>query len=341
MSSFVSTAVSGLRNAFVSTVDECRRPSPSLPLPPAQSADGRPALLKPSQEPPRSPVGAPIANLKPAGSDHRPIVPDAIPYRKGAGVHVPPGTSMGPIVAGEFVARPVPDKPATATEIAVKAHVRNVPAEEKSLLPAEVTLEVLIAEFRRVQRATTHRVLILGMLCQAWIREQLEKRTALDRATAIKKIREQLAEAKLEKNEARVDLFVRCHWVAVLLGGWRPDSQASRYDSGDVAFSVLRLFPLCIERRGKTDTWQIIPKYAEAAKTLWQRAVKERLSAAAVNAELSKILPARTLPIRKQRPVKLGTFLKMAPRLAIADVPALIARLQEIHAKSRLPDRAA
>ena len=69
------------------------------------------------------------------------------------------------------------------------------------------------------------RVPLLGAICERWIRQQLAEGTALDRATAVEKIREQLAEARLEKKEARVNLFVRCHWVAVLFGAWRNNSQ--------------------------------------------------------------------------------------------------------------------
>ena len=132
-----------------------------------------------------------------------------------------------------------------------------------------MTLDTLVAEFRKAQRITTQRVLLLGALCERWIRSQLSERTALDRATAVKKIRETLAEARLEKKEARVDLFVRCHWVAVLLGGWKDDSQETRSASNELSFSALRLFPILIERDPKRDTWQLTPKYAEAGKALW------------------------------------------------------------------------
>ena len=138
-------------------------------------------------------------------------------------------------------------------------------------------------------------------------------------------IREQLAEARLERKEARVDLFIRCHWVAVLFSGWRDDSQDSRQAANELAFSALRLFPVLIERDRSTDRWRVIEKYAEAGKALWSRAIAEKLSAQAIDQALSAILP-RTLPIKKHRPVKVGFVLKLMPRLPIADLDAVIAR---------------
>lgn len=279
-------------------------------------------------------AGSPAGN-SPSAVSAAPDVPEAVPYRKGAGVFVPPGTSNGPIEAGSGEQ----EKPAPV-EIPVKAHVRTVPAKpaaEKSLLPESITIEMLVSEFRRAQRITTQRVLLLGALCEHWIREQLARRTALDRATAVKKIREELAGAKLEQKEARVDLYVRCYWVAVLLSGWRHDSQESRAAANDVAFSALRLFPVLIERDRTSDKWQLIGRYAEAARSLWARTIGEHLSAKTVDAEISKILPARSVPIKKHRPVKLKFLCKLFPRLPLADVPAAIAELQAIQRQSVLP----
>lgn len=250
------------------------------------------------------------------------------------------GRAIAANVALQTLERPAAQAPSSPAQAAVAGHPSTLGSvKEKTLVPATVTMELLVAEFRKAQRITTQRVLLLGALCERWIRQQLAERTVLDRATAIKKIREQLAEAKLEKKEARVDLFVRCHWVAVLLGGWRDDSEEARAAANSLSFSALRLFPILVER-DKADKWQLTEKYSAAGKGLWARAVKDRLSAGLVNEELSKIVPARTLPIRKHRPVKLGFLLKLAPRLPIADVPTLIARLQEIQRQSLLGQEA-
>ena len=175
--------------------------------------------------------------------------------------------------------------------VEVKGYVRNVPAAVKSLIVEPVTLDMLVAEFRKAQRITTQRVPLLGALCERWIRQQLEKGTALDRATAVKRIRAELATAKLEKKEARVDLYVRCYWVATLFSGWREDSQESRAAANELAFSAIRLFPVLVERDRATDRWQLVSRYAEAAKALWTRAIAEKLAAKVIDEELSKILP--------------------------------------------------
>ncbi len=141
--------------------------------------------------------------------------------------------------------------------------------------------------------------MLLGALCKRWIRQQLAERTALDRATAIEKIPETLAKARLEKKEPRVDLYVRCHWVAVLLGGWKEDSQDSREACNELSFSGLRLFPILIERNSRRrDTWQLTPKSAEAAEALWTGEVREHLSAAVINEELLKSFPLARCPSR-------------------------------------------
>ena len=162
----------------------------------------------------------------------------------------------------------------------------------------------------------------------------------MDRATAIKKIDSLLAEAKAEKKESRPRVCIRCYWVARLFSGWSPESEKSRAAASSLSFTAVRLFHVFVECDGAEDRRRLIPQYAEAAQALWNRAVDQRLSAAACDAEISKILPARTLPIRKHRPVKIGFVLKLVPRLPIADVPTLIARLQEIQRQSLLAQEA-
>ena len=255
----------------------------------------------------------------------------AVPYRHGAGLWVPPGTANGPIEAGQ----------GASVEVPVKAHVRTIPAkpvEEKSLLPAAITDDVLVGEFLRGERITVQRALLRGCLCEEWIRIQLEQRTALDRATAIKKIESLLAAAKAEKKESRPRVCIRVYWVARLFSGWSPEVEKSRAAASSLSFTAVRLFHVFLENDGAEDRRRLIPQYAAAARDLWERAVAGRMSAAACDAEITKILPARSLPIKKHRPVKLSLLLKMAPRLPIADVPTLIARLQEIQRQSLLSE---
>ena len=163
----------------------------------------------------------------------------------------------------------------------------------------------------------------------------------MDRATAIEKIREERPAEKLEKKEARVDLYIRCYWVAVLLGGWTPESQVSRSETNALAFSVLRLLPVLLERDRATNTWRVIPAHAEKAGALWARAVSEHLSAAAVDQELSKILPARTVPLRKHRPVRLSVIERLLSRLRPEDLPKVHGLVDQVRAKAQAKDSAA
>ena len=280
----------------------------------------------------------PPAGISPSAVSAAPELPEgAKPYLKGAGFHVPPGTANGPVqVSGERCQVSGEQSPAP---IPVKAHVRNVPAQEKSLLPESLTIDVVIAEYQRAQRITVQRVLLLGLLSEEWIRRQAGRpaEDQLDRATALKKIRDQLARAKVEKKEARVDLFVRCYWVARLFSGWSAGSQDSRAAANTLAFSALRLFPILLQRDRASDTWQLIPRYAEAGKALWSRAVAEKLSAATIDAELSKIVPARSLPIRRHRPIRLGTIEKLLARLKPADLPKVHELVEQVRAKASQP----
>jgi hypothetical protein len=239
-------------------------------------------------------------------------------------------------IAAEELAQIVVKAPASSAPPAVSAEVpvkARTAAVDKPLLPETVTIEGLVAEFRRAQRLTTQRILLLGALCERWIRQQLEKGTALDRATAVKRIREELAAAKLEKKEARVDLYVRCYWVATLLSGWKEDSQESRAAANELAFSALRLFPVLVERDRATDRWQLIGRYAEAGQALWGRAIAEKLSAKTVDVELSKILPARTVSIRKHRPIRLSVIEKLLARLKPEDLPKVHGLVDQASAK--------
>jgi hypothetical protein len=223
----------------------------------------------------------------------------------------------------------------TTEVVPVKAHLRNVPAKEKSLLPEALTIDVVIAEYQRAQRITVQRVLLLGLFSEEWIRRQAARpaEDQLDRATALKKIRDQLARAKVEKKEARVDLMIRCYWVARLFSGWDPNNQESRVAANSLAFSALRLFPILLRRDRNTDAWELIPAYAERGKALWARAIAEKLSAATIDAELSQIVPARSIPIRRHRPIRLITIEKLLSRLKPADLPKVHSLVDQVAAK--------
>ena len=96
--------------------------------------------------------------------------------------------------------------------------------------------------------------------------------------------------------------YIRCYWVAKLFGG----------KAETISFSALREMQPLIERDRATEEWRIVPAHVEAAKALWARALSDRLSADAVRAEVRKILPPRSLPIRKKK-IRLVVFLRAIP----------------------------
>lgn len=255
-------------------------------------------------------VPSPGSDVPPAVSGpSAPKLPQgAKPYAKGAGVHVPPGTATGPIVCGDS------NPPPAAKE------------REKSLLPENVSLGLLVAEYGKSQRITTHRAILLGCLSERWIAEQLQAGTALDRATAIKRIRMELVDNKIEPKEARVDLYIRCYWVARIFSGWKPELLSTRQEANSVPFSVLRLFPILLDvEKGH---WSLSFAIRPQAQSLWQRAVKENLTAAAVDAAISAIMPERK-PAGKSAAVKLPKFLKGLPSLSIVELETLRAQIVE------------
>ena len=95
-----------------------------------------------------------------------------------------------------------------------------------------------------------------------------------------------------------------------------------------VAFSVLRLFPIFLERDKASDEWRI-EKWAEsAARALWRRAVGEQLSATVVNEAISELLPDRR-PAGRSAAVKLPKLLKALPRLSVIELDSLRAQIDE------------
>ena len=146
----------------------------------------------------------------------------------------------------------------------------------------------------------------------------------LDRASLLKMIRRNLIEAGIDTRSCRVDRYVRCYQVSRLFGG----------DAEKLSFSALREMQPLVERERTGEAWQIVPDYEPAAKSLWARMLGEHLSADVVRMEVHKILPAKSLSIRRHRPIKVGFVLKLLPRIPAADLATLEARIAELKAKS-------
>ncbi len=206
--------------------------------------------------------------------------------------------------------------------VPVKNHVRQAPGEKQK---DPLTLDRLVREYARDQRETTARAIRLGKLSDAWIRVQSERpeHLKLDRSSAVKAICRALVEAKVDRRGAPVNRYIRCHWVAKLFGG----------KAETLSFSALREMQPLIERDRATEEWQIVPAHVVVAKALWARALSDRLSADGVRAEVRKILPPRSLPIRKKR-IRLAVFLRAIGGMTAEQRRAVVLRCQQEDAKA-------
>jgi len=237
-------------------------------------------------------------------------------------------TSVAPpsadVAAGELPASP----PAL---VPVKPHLRSAPGTAgKEKLP--VTAEVIVAEYGKSERQSTRRALFTGGLVQSWLNRQPERPAdeQLDRASALKVLRRKLLDARCDRRSCNIDRDLRCYHAARLLAG----------EAESLSISAIRqILPLLGRDEGQR--WQLLPAYAEEAKALWARMLAERLSSTVVRAEVARILPRRSLSIRKRRPIRVGVLLKLLPRVRCADLAILIQRAKDLETEMRTAPRIA
>jgi hypothetical protein len=209
--------------------------------------------------------------------------PGAVPYRKGAGVFVPPGASTGPIVIGD--GRPAEAKDAergdtgkgdAETKIQVKAHPRKPPQAP--------TLEIVLEQFRLYEL----RPLPIGKFCVQWLQHQpeLDADKQLPRSEALRRIREGLAKRDQVSLAARLDRFIACYWIATALG-WD--------NACKLRYAAIRELAPLFGRNAANEEYVLRPERAERTKALWARMLSEHLTAEAVRAEVRKIRPPQVL----------------------------------------------
>ena len=235
-----------------------------------------------------------------------------------------------------YVEEPVPNR--TPAPAAVAA------AKEKQ----PVTLALIVEMYGITERKNTRRHLLQGQTVATWILKQPELLgQKLDRASALKMIGRALLAAHRDRRTCRPDRDLRCWYVARLLGG----------EAESLSIAAIREMQPLIERdktpvierdktseseRDKTseseprERWQLLPAHAEQARALWARMLDGHLSADQVRDEVHKILPAKTLSIRKHRPIKVRWLLKFLDRLPPADLRTVIERSQELESKTLL-----
>ncbi|MGO9115751.1 MAG: hypothetical protein ACLP9L_41625 [Thermoguttaceae bacterium] len=211
--------------------------------------------------------------------------------------------------------------------VPVKAHLRPTPGSK----PAEktpITAEAIVKEYGRNERHTTHRALFVGGLVHSWLLRQPERPAdeQLDRSSALKVLRRKLLEAKYDRRSCRIDRDLRCYHAARLLGG----------EAESLSISAIREVLPLIERHKESQRWQLLPAYAEVTKLLWARMLAEKLSGDVVRVEVRKILPARSLPMRRKK-VRLAAILRAVPALKREELLALTRRCEEELAKGSQP----
>jgi len=237
----------------------------------------------------------------------------AVPYAKGAGYHVPPGTANGPVEASdERLGAEDPSSLASnpSSLIPVKAHGRK-PSQP-------ITLEVVLEQFRLFEL----RPLTIGKFCVQWLRHQpeLAAEEQLPRGEALRRIRQGLVQRDQVSMAARLDRYIACYFVALALGwddGWK-----LRYAA------IRELMPL-FGRNAATEEYVLRPERERATRGLWARMVAERLTAETVRGEVRKIRPPKSFRLHG-RSGRLATIRRDLQRLkAPEDLLEVIRLAQE------------
>jgi len=214
-----------------------------------------------------------------------------VPYLKGAGKWVPPGTANGPIVAESC-------EQGAASREQIKALAKK---------PADIA--AVIGEYRKADL----RPLWLGQVTYRWIAEQP------DRAKALREVKSALVREDLATAAGRVDRYVAIYWVARLFG--LDEAQSLRV-------AAIRELVRLVARNQAEETYSIRKGCEAPARALWRRMVRERLTAAIVRNEVFKIRPRRSLKM-KAGGVKFGQWLRAVPQLSAEQARTLMARLAD------------
>jgi len=312
MSSRVGSAMNTLVHSALNTLSSRQSP-PALPRIPAETPSA----------PAASAITAKPADAAAAGN----LPPGAVPYLKGAGMYVPPGTANGPVEVDGCQLSVVSEKTDNrelrtdnSSPIPVKNHLRKP--------PQPLTLEDVLDQFRLYEL----RPLLLGRFCVQWLQHQpeLAKEQQLARGEALKKIREGLAKQDQISLAARLDRFIACYWIAMELG-WN-DACKLRYAA------IRELLPL-FGRNAATEEYVLRPERAEATRALWARMVSDHLTAETVRSEVRRIRPPQTVRMHG-RSGRLAAIRRDTQRLkAREDLLAVIRFAQERMERLGLVDK--
>jgi len=235
--------------------------------------------------------------------------------------------SVDPIVrtAPEKYGRAIaPEATAKEAVIPVKAHVRGKASEAEAPEKKPVTLEAIVAEYRRFQRAETKRHIFLGWMVERWLGCQPERSEAeqLPRAAAMIVIAARIESEGLAA-VARPHRDLKCQHAARILGG----------EVESLAIGAIYRFLPLVQPAG--DAWRLLPGREDQARGLWARMLKEKLSADAVRSAVEKLLPraAKLLCQSPSRPAQ--TVFRILPTLSAEELAAVIRAAKEARSKAR------
>jgi hypothetical protein len=209
------------------------------------------------------PAAAAPASLNQSG-------PKSVPYGKGAGVRVPPGTSTGPIYM-EDKAGGTGKPPAAGTEPAAPS--KPPAASPKAPVKARCREDVVEA-FRRDEIVP----LRLGKFAFEWIADQP------DRTEELKAIKKLLVARQLASASLRLDHSLCVYCIAQRLG-WD--------EAQNLRLSAIRNLRRLFAPNKAEGTWEIRRGLVDATEALWKRMVAEGLYAHRVLEEALKIRPEK------------------------------------------------
>jgi hypothetical protein len=141
------------------------------------------------------------------------------------------------------------------------------------------TKQDVLEEFRRADL----RPLWVGRVAYLWSEGEP------DRAAALKQLKTDLVSEDMVSAAGRLDQFITIYWVARLLG-W-DEAQGLRV-------AAIRELRRLVARNAATEEFAIRRQCVGPARHLWARMAREKLTAAAVKAEVDAIRPAKPSSVK-------------------------------------------
>ena len=234
-----------------------------------------------------------------APSTHQSLSSTASPPSQGdAAFHS--GVTTGPAIAGDI-------EQAIARKMAPVLQDAPAKTAVKALAKKPACRADVIEAFRRDEL----RPLWLGRYAYLWIADQP------DRAKELKALKMDLVAAQLVTAATRLDYFICVYWIATALG-WD--------EAQELRVAAIRELRRLFGRNEATGEWQIRKGLESSAAALWRRMVRDRLPAAAVRAQVTRLRPPRKAVKMTGPAAEVAKLFKSVKRAAMTydDLQAMI-----------------